>query len=193
MEMPEFLDTKEGEHIDMTAILNELQNMVDNYLILNNDIKVLEEKLKEKKECFNKISMEDIPMFLLQHNLSEIRLASGQKVIVKEDISVTVKDQEKFFKFLENRNEADIIKTNFLFDKMNKDKYNTLFNFLNEQSYLYTVKKDVHAQTKKKYFKELLGIGKEDYEDGIKTGKYLKVSTVIDFTNIYNYFKTKIK
>ena len=191
--MDNFVESLNSEGEITDEVLENLQTKVDNYLVLENDIEVLEQKLKDKKKLFNKVSMEEIPNFLLQYNLSEIKLASGQKVIVKEDLSITIKNQELFFKFLKKRREQDIIKTQFAFDRMNDTDFNILFHFLTDNNYSYDFKKDVHAQTKKKYFKELLGIGKEDYEEGVKKGKYLRSKDIKSFAETFNYYKTKIK
>ena len=193
MQETEFVNSLEEEKISTDVILKNLQDLVDNYLTLKNDIELLEEELKNKKKSFNKIAMEEIPIYLAQYNLSEIKLATGQKVIVKEDISITIKDNEKFFTFLKNRNEQDLIKTQISFDRMDDAAFNSLFHFLMEYDYAYDIKKDVHAQTRKKYFKELLGIGKEDYKEGIKKGKYLRAKDIEAFASAYNFYKTKIK
>ncbi len=188
---PEFLKGQEEEIQD----LDKLHEMAVRFLELEKDIDKLSDQLKEKKKLLNNYSQETIPQFLLANGLSEIRLASGEKITIKEDISITIKDDSAFFKFLHERKEDDIIKTFFDFGKMEVDKLNALFGFLNNDDYDYNVKKDVHAQTKKKYFKGLLGIGmdKEDYEEGLSGGEYVRKEDIAEFVKIFNYYITKVK
>jgi len=62
-----------------------------------------------------------------------------------------------------------------------------------DKEFEYDIKKDVHPATKKKYFKEILGLGQEDYEEGLKSGKYLKLSDIEIFAKIFKYHFTKLK
>jgi len=188
---PAFLKGQKTEVQD----LKKLHDMAVRYLELENEIEELNEELAGKKKEFNRYSQEEIPQFLLANGLSEIRLESGEKITIKEDISITIKDDREFFKFLRERNEDDIIKTFFSFDKMESDKLNELCRFLNDEEFGYEMKKDVHAQTKKKYFKGLLGMGqdKEDYEEGLLGGEYVRKEDVDGFAKIFNYYVTKVK
>ena len=188
---PAFLKGQKTEVQD----LKKLHDMAVRYLELENEIEELAEAMKEKKKEFNRYSQEEIPQFLLANGLSEIRLESGEKITIKEDISITIKNDREFFKFLRGRDEDDIIKTFFSFDKMESDKLNELCRFLNDEEFGYEMKKDVHAQTKKKYFKSLLGMGqdKEDYEEGLLGGEYVRKEDVDGFAKIFNYYITKVK
>jgi len=188
---PAFLKGQKTEVQD----LKKLHDMAVRYLELENEIEELNETIAEKKKQFNHYSQEAIPQFLLKNGLSEIKLDTGEKIKIKEDISITIKNDREFFKFLRERNEDDIIKTFFSFDKMESDKLNELCKFLNDEEFGYEMKKDVHAQTKKKYFKGLLGMGadKEDYEEGLLGGEYVRKEDVDGFVKIFNYYITKVK
>lgn len=188
---PEFLVNTKEEINDSS--LKELKTLVDLYLEHQEKVKDLEEELKAEKKLFNQYNQIEIPEFLLQNGLSQIKLDTGEKIIIKENISVTINNNELFFDFLITRKESDIIKTDFTFDKMATTKLNELYNFLNQFNYDYASKKDVHGQTKKKYFKELLGIGKDDIEEGLKNKKYLKKEDIESFAKVFNFFVTKIK
>ena len=189
---PAFLKGQKEEEVQD---LDKLHKMAVRYLELEKEINELTEKIKEAKSTLNTYSQELIPQFLLSNGLSEIRLETGEKITIKEDISITIKDDNAFFKFLRERKEDDIIKTFFQFDRMKPDKLNALFTFLDNEEYEFEAKKDVHAQTKKKYFKGLLGMGqdKEDYEEGLKGGEYVKKEAIDRFVKIFNYYITKIK
>ncbi len=188
---PEFLKNKK-EEIDNDS-LKKLAILVNSYLKHQLKIEILEKKLKEEKKLFNDYNQTEIPQFLLKNGLSEIKLDTGEKITIKENISITIINEDLFFIFLNERKESDIIKTNFAFDRMNNDKLNSLFSFLNQFDYDYNAKKSVHSQTKTKYFKELLGIGKEDIKEGLKNKKYLRKEELELFVNIFNFYSTKIK
>jgi hypothetical protein len=193
MATPDFLaNNDEGVTSDALETLKELvvlykkqEEMVDYY----------EQQTKDEKKRFNKTSQEDIPTLLLAHGLSEIKLDTGEKVKIKEDVSVTVKNNEAFFKFLKDRDEDDIIKLQLHFSRMDSEKISKLFAFLLEGEYDYEMKRDVHGQTKKKYFKELLGVGKDDIEEGIRNKKYMRREEVEKkgFAKLFVFHTTKIK
>ena len=191
MKAPDFLKNEKEELTD--ASLTKLKRLVDKFVYWAQEVEDAEEKLKEKKEMFNHLSLDLIPEFLLAAGLSEIKLASGEKVIIKEGISVTIKDEECFYKFLEDRNELDILKTQFDFGRIEDEQLENLFAWLMHHKYEYEVKKDVHAQTKKKYFKELLGVGAKDYEEGLKSGKYLRKEDIEIFASIFTFHSTSLK
>lgn len=195
MKIPEHL-ANASEEVTKDALM-KLEGLVEQYEWYQEQIDVLEAQLKEKKQFFNKVQQEEIPNLLNQHGLSEIKLKSGKKVIVKEEASVTVprKKEDEFYKFLESREEDDIVKLHFAFNRMEHEKVKELFTYLGERDFDYTAERKVHPQTLKKYFKELLGIGldKEERALGIKLGTYLRKQDVQDIANVFTYFKTTIK
>ena len=191
---PKFLLALPPEKISEDA-LSQLKRLVEQYKFTENDIEEVELKLKEKKKWFNKLSQEEIPTLLNTFGLSEIKLESGEKVIVKLNASVSIPDdkQEAFYAFLKERNEEDIIKLHFHFDRMSVKKMTDLFAFLTEGDYVYDSDRGVHAQTLKKYFKQLLGIGEKDQEEGVAEGRYLRKEEVKNVADVFTFFFTKIK
>lgn len=182
------------EKVDMDDVLAQLSGLVETYQSLNNDIAEVEAHLRELKEKFNKVSQEEIPDLLNQYQLSEIRLKDGRKVIVKEDASVTITDNASFFAYLHNRDEDDIIKLMYNFsNRMQDEERQMLADFLVENGYDFEVDRSVHAQTKKKYFKEMLGLGKPDFEEGIASGKYMKLTDLPAWAKVFLLKKTTIK
>lgn len=184
----------EKEEVQMDDVLANLSGLVETYQTLNNDIAELEAKLKEVKEKFNKVSQEEIPDLLNQYQLSEIRLKDGRKVVVKEDASVTIKDDAAFFAYLSARDEDDIVKLMYNFsNRMEDEQRQILADFLIDHEFDFEVQRSVHAQTKKKYFKELLGLGKPDFEEGIANGKYMKLTNLPEWAKVFLLKKTTIK
>lgn len=193
-EAPKFLLNLPPEKMSEDALLR-LKRLVDQYKFIKSDIEEVELKLKEKKEYFNKLSQEEIPTLLNTFGLAEIKLVTGEKIKVKEDASVSVPDDKKeaFYAFLKERNEEDIIKLHFHFSRMPVEKMTELFSFLTEQDYDYSSDRGVHAQTLKKYFKELLGIGDEEREKGIVEGRYLRKEDIENIANVFVLYRTYIK
>lgn len=192
MNSPEFLTDLEDEAIDQDA-LTRLKSLIDAHIENETHIEKAETALKQLTKYRKELEQEQIPQLLLQHGLSEIRLASGEKVTIKEDISVTLPFPLAFFKFLQERGEDDIVKLGFRFDKMPEKMQEQLFDWLQNNNYEYEVTQDVHAQTRLKYFRDLLGVGKDDTEEGIKEGKYLRTQDVVEFAKIFHFYRTKIK
>lgn len=191
MKKPEYLE----EVNETTDSLDELKKKVEFYQEITNEIKEIETTLKNKKELLNQVSQQDIPNLVLSRGLSRLKLDTGETVEVKENISVSIKDEEEFFKFLEQREEDDIIKTIVSLDRMPSNMLKKLFNFLDEGDYPYTAKKGVHAKTREKYFKELLGIGltEEVRKKRIEEGLCIRLEALPNFVNVWQYYKTRIK
>jgi hypothetical protein len=147
--------------------------MVQRQLKLEEEVEELEQQLKDKKKEYNAVRQEEIPNFLTQFGLSEIKLSDGSKVEVKGDVAVTVKDQEAFFKFLADRHDDAIIKKVLSMD----DPPETLIDDLIEKGYPISYEKKVHAQTLKAYFREFMELGE----------------TPPDSVNVFAYSYAKIK
>lgn len=194
MDTPEFLMEKSPEAIG-DDVLAELKELIDRYQLFSKQVQINEETLKTSKEQLRRVSQEDIPNLLHKYGLSEIRLKTGEKVIVREKaaISIPADKEEVFFDFLRVRKEEDIIKLAFSFPRMEPERVKQLFYFLGENDYAYDVKRGVHPQTLAKYFRDLLGINAEDKEDGIKEGRYLKVESVSNIANVFVFHDTKVE
>lgn len=191
LEKPSFI---EDEKFDDS--LEQLSSLANQQLQLEAQMKEVEERLDVLKKAHRKIAGEEIPNLLRSRGLSNVKLATGQKVEVKEDVSVTVKDDGKFFDFLRARKEDDIIKMMFTMDRMPTDKLDTLLEFLQRNNYQFDFDVNVHPNTKKKYFKVLIGLEETDDAkrlDGFRNGRFIPVSELPDWCNVYVVYKTKIK
>ena len=195
MSTPEFLMKDVTPGPIEADTLEQLKAYVDLYKEQEAAIKEAEAMLKEMKKSFTKTSQEHIPELLLSHGLTDIKLVTGEKIEVTEGISVTVEDNDKFFQFLKERDEDDIIKMQVAFSRMESEAITALLAYLFEHDYDYEVKRDVAGQTKKKYFKELLGLGidEDEYKEGIEAEKYMRQEDLKDFAKLFVYHTTKIK
>ncbi len=195
---PEFLleDSKRPREV-LVLELKQVEEYVQEYAKHLLEIERLSALLDDEKARAKALGESTIPGFLQQSGVSEVRLSNGTKVIVKEDVSVSVPAEKrgKFFEFLRDRKEEDIVKLMVQLERMPQEKLDELVMFLREYGYEYELDKTVHPQTLKKYFKELLGVGLEDEEreKGIANGKFLTRADIEGVANVYQYWKTTLQ
>lgn len=167
--MTQFLNEKlisEGE-------LSYLAELVEKQTACKSEVEQLEEDLKEAKKRYNQVRQEEIPNFLSQFGISEIKLADGRKVIVKQDVSVTIKDHKAFFDFLRKRHDDSIIKKMLEMESPSGELVDELIN----RGYIFSLDEKIHGQTLKAYFREYLELGE----------------TPPDSVNVFTYSVTNIK
>jgi prefoldin subunit 5 len=153
--------------------LTMLARMVDDYQKLESTIATHEEQLKNLKKEFNQISQKDIPDFLVQFGISEIKLVDGRKVSIKSDVSVTIKDYPEFIQFLKKRHDDDIVKNAVNVEDPPAELVEQIMG-LDLQT---TFEQKVHPMTLKKYFRDFMEVGE----------------TPPSCVSVYTYSKTKIK
>ena len=111
-------DLREMFVADAPQQVNELENArsLSNYVLqlqkLEDEIKVGEEKLKQKKEVADKISEQVIPEIMESMKLKTMKLNDGSAIEVKEIYSATipVDKRENAFNWLRNNDLGDLIK-----------------------------------------------------------------------------------
>ena len=189
---PDFLkkELTEGPGSDVLA---RLAGGIDGWRENEAEVARLEAELKRALESRRRWEQEFFPEMLGKYGLSRIRLASGEEISVSEDASVSISDHAAFIKFLKTRGEEDIIKLQLFFSRMDDEDRARLYEFLMERGYDYDVKYDVHASTRKKYFRDLLGVGAQDREEGVQNGRYLRPEDVATFAGVFVVRKTRIK
>lgn len=185
-------DAKQNDGLAESA-LERLQRLVKLYDEQLAAVEEAEAAFEAAKKAFNKTSMEDIPEVLLGSGLSELRLADGRKVTVKEEISASVKDASAFAEFVTERGDDDVLKTTMQLGKVPDNVLNALRKLLAEQLDLYPeISQTVHNQTLKKYIKEICGVGLENPEERLGA-RYVPMHELPEFINVYRYYKTTIK
>jgi len=188
---PDYLDDVQQS----TDSLDILKQKVEFHKKLSKKIADSEKEVSELKKQLNKLNQEDIPNIVLSKGLSRLKLDTGETISVNEAISVKITDVDWFHKFLEQREEDDIIKTIVSLDKMPSVMLRKLYDFLNENEYPYQASKGVHPKTREKYFSTLLGVNLEDHEraEYIEQGRCMPKEALPNFCEIYIYHKTRIK
>lgn len=175
--------------------LSRLDAMIQSAEELKAHIEAKETELADLKKSYNALTQEDIPQFLLSFGLSEVRLDNGKKVIVKQDVSVSVADQESFMAFLRARGDDDLAKLQVSFPKMDRATTEKIFDFLSRNAYDFDAKQAVHHSTLKAYIRNLLCIGAppEQYSMKIAQGAAVPREELEKFLKIYTYWNTNIK
>ena len=129
------------------------------------EIAALEEQLKTKKLEADDISSRVIPELLAEQGLSEIKLADGSKVSVKQEFRATLpKDEvrrDAAYQWLRNQGLGDIIKNNVsvTFGKGEDDKAEQLLNLAAEHGFEPQQKSDVAWNTLTALYQERVQAG----------------------------------
>ena len=152
----DFLDT-----VEVTTIAQECVNLKK----IEDEIAMLEERLKDKKQDADHISSKIIPELLAEQGLSEIKLADGSKVSVKKEFRATLpKDEVKrdaAYKWLRDQGLGDIIKNNVsvTFGKGEDDKAKSLIDLAVANGYEPNQKSDVAWNTLTALYEERVKAG----------------------------------
>ena len=152
----DFLDT-----IEVTTIAQECVNLKK----VEDEIAAIEEQLKKKKDEHDHISSKVIPELLAEQGLSEIKLADGSKVSVKQEFRCTLpKDETKraqAYEWLRNEKLGDIIKNNVFvtFGKGEDDKAKSLIDLAVANGYEPSQKSDVAWNTLTALYEERVKAG----------------------------------
>lgn len=152
---PDYLLNDEDEGITEDTMVN-LDSLIRQHDQAKIEMDEAETVFKSKKDAFNDLILEQMPTFLLSHNIRKMGLTDGREVIVKEDISAIVNDEIAFRKWLKDRNEEAIIRVKYDFDVMKAEEMAKLADFLCDNDYNYECDENIHHARKAKYFRELL-------------------------------------
>lgn len=123
-----------------------------------------EAELKTAKTRLEEIENKELPDLLIELGLTEIKLADGSKIEVKEQIkaSITAENADAAFKWLRENDFAGIIKTgvSFEFDRGDDEAANKFAGEVFEQfGQTPAVKNTVHSMTLKSFVKEQIEAG----------------------------------
>lgn len=191
----DFLSAQNSEPEPLTEDgLKSIQEKVTYYFEHALEAEKLELALAEEKKILNRMKGTDFPETLRKFGLDEIKLSSGEKITIKDGLSVTLTDEQKFYDFLRQRDEYDIVKTIIELPRADQDKLVEIYNYLDTTEINYEATVGIHAKTKESYFNRLLGgnLSKEDKIAALEEGKILSLDAVSDFAKTYTYFTTKI-
>ena len=154
---------------DSPQQVNEIDNVnsLSDYVIqlqsLEDEVKVLEENLKRKKEAADKISEEVIPEIMEQMKLKTLKLQDGSAIEVKEVYSATipVAQKESAFRWLRDNDLGDLIKNEITvsFGRGEDDKATQYAGLAEGQGYQPQQKLKVEPMTLKALYRERVESG----------------------------------
>ena len=168
------VDEWQQENTD--AELSKVSAKAQEQLDLENEIKNLEEQLKETKDRHRAVSELELPEAMQEANLAEIVLTSGAKISVKPFYKgyISEKHREDAMDWLVNNNHGSLIKNEVTlkFGKDEDEKATATVEQLKQQGLDPNVKQGVHPQTLNAFIKEQITSGKDIPSDifGIYVG-----------------------
>jgi len=153
------------EVLDRTENLTSLADQVKKLRDLEDQLKIDEETLKDKKRDIEKISGEIIPTLLSEMGLSSLKLADGSAVDVKPyyAANISLRNREAAYNWLRSNDLGDIIKNEITvsFGRDEDNKATTYVNLAKGQGYQPTQKLKVEPMTLKALVRERIENGKD--------------------------------
>ena len=110
--LTEQMEQDQTEVIKNTSNIKTLSDEVLKLRAMEDQLKIMEDALKNKKKEIDRISGEVIPTMLSEMGLSQLKLADGSSVDVKPfySASISAQNKEKAYQWLRNNGLGDIIK-----------------------------------------------------------------------------------
>ena len=149
---------------DSPQQVNEIDNVqsLSNYVLqlqsLEDEVKVLEENLKRKKEAADKISEEVIPEIMEHMKLKTLKLQDGSAIEVKEiyGASIPIAKKEEAFKWLRDNDLGDLIKNEITvsFGRGEDNKASEYTSLAESKGYQPSQKLKVEPMTLKALYRE---------------------------------------
>ena len=153
------------EVLDRTENLTSLADQVKKLRDLEDQLKIDEETLKDKKREAEKISGEVIPTLLSEMGLSSLKLADGSAVEVKPyyAANISLRNREAAYNWLRSNGLGDIIKNEITvsFGRNEDNKAAQYANLAKGQGFQPTQKLKVEPMTLKALVRERTEAGKE--------------------------------
>jgi len=149
---------------DSPQQVNEIENVrsLSEYVIrlqsLEDEVKIIEENLKKKKEAADKISEEVIPEIMNDMKLKTLKLTDGSAIEVKEiyGASIPVANKEGAYQWLRDNDLGDLIKNEITvsFGRGEDNKANDYASLAEKNGYQPAQKMKVEPMTLKALFRE---------------------------------------
>lgn len=159
-------------------LLTQVSFLCQESISIEEDIVILEEKLKEKKKELENIQRNLIPSIFNSVGLSEIKLVSGETVEVKDKIKANIKNDDLILAYRNMINEEGgdeeaqrKIDSLFKSETILENVSDKVLDFLLDNDIPYNNKRSIHYQTLNKYCRERLEMGKE-IPEGISVFQY---------------------
>ena len=163
--LTEQMEQDQTEVIKNTSNIKTLSDEVLKLRAMEDQLKIMEEALKNKKKEIDRISGEVIPTMLSEMGLSQLKLADGSSVDVKPfySASISAQNKEKAYEWLRNNGLGDIIKNEISvsFGRNEDNKAANYAELAKSSGYQPTQKLKVEPMTLKALVRERIEAGKE--------------------------------
>ncbi len=147
----------------MSISLDDMTTLARALLDADQEIDQAEQSLKEAKERARVLREETIPSAMQELGLEELKLNTGQKLSIKQEVyaSIPAANKEAAYDWLNTNGFGGLIKVEVAADfrKGEQEVAMQLFNRLQEEGLQVHFDQGVHAQTLKAFLKEQLSIG----------------------------------
>ena len=157
-------DLSQQFEADSPQQVNEIDNVnsLASYVIqlqsLEDEVKIMEDNLKKKKEAADKISEEVIPEIMDNMKLKTLKLQDGSAIEVKEiyGASIPVANREGAYKWLRDNDLGDLIKNEITvsFGRGEDNKASNYANLARENGFEPAQKLKVEPMTLKALYRE---------------------------------------
>ena len=159
------MEQDQTEVIKNTSNIKTLSDEVLKLRAMEDQLKIMEEALKEKKKEIDRVSGEVIPTMLSEMGLSQLKLADGSSVDVKPfySASISAQNKEKAYQWLRNNGLGDIIKNEISvsFGRNEDNKAANYAELAKSNGFQPTQKLKVEPMTLKALVRERIEAGKE--------------------------------
>lgn len=149
----------------MTEALGEVKRLIDALDKADEDVKDAEETLKSRKERARKLREEYIPSAMAELGYNEVKLDSGEKVTIKDEVyaSVPARSKPLAFQWLRSHGFDSLIKTDLkvTFGKGDDEAAKKLREELTEEGLNFNTTENIHPQTLRAFIKERLRDGED--------------------------------
>lgn len=147
----------------MTISLDQMAALARALVDADGSVEQAELNLKEAKERARILREETIPSAMQELGLEELKLDTGQKLSVKQDVYASIPSAQKdaAFQWLEDNGFGGLIKVEVAADFRKGEAENAmaLFRELQERGLQVGFDQSVHAQTLKAFLREQLAAG----------------------------------
>jgi len=163
--LTEQMEQDQTEVIKNTSNIKTLSDEVLKLRAMEDQLKIMEEALKNKKKEIDRVSGEVIPTMLSEMGLSQLKLADGSSVDVKPfySASISAQNKEKAYAWLRNNGLGDIIKNEISvsFGRNEDNKAANYAELAKSNGFQPTQKLKVEPMTLKALVRERIEAGKE--------------------------------
>lgn len=143
--------------------LQQLAKLANELVGAEAAVEAAEQALKDAKERARQLREEELPDFMQELGISDLKLEGGEKISYKDDVRLEwdAPKKERAFAWLEEHDFGGLIKTEVgaSFGKGEIEKAKALLQSLSEQGFETQMKRDVNWQTMCAFLREQIAAG----------------------------------